>query len=305
MRLPDFLVIGAMKAGSTSLCQAMDALNPDIFFPTVKEPHTLVFENVLTLEGKKKYASLFQKAGPNQKCGEGSTGYSKIPQHQGVAARAKKLLGEQLKLIYIVRNPVERAVSHHYHMYRSGDAPTLFKEAIEQIPMITQCSMYGMQIEPWLEAFGIEQVKILRFEDYIQAQEEIVSGLSDFLGVPIPSDEVQLTSDEINQNIGEQQLLPPPSFKGVMRTITRSQFYKRSIHPHTPRWMRELFKTTFYQKAESRPPAPGAEEVNRLIDLFEKDLENLSKLTGMSQLPWDLNQTRKKFAIKEENTTYQ
>ena len=132
---------------------------PGIYFPSVKEPHTLVFDDVLTPEGKRKYAALFQDARATQKCGEGSTGYSKIPLHKGVPERAKALLGDKLKVIYIVRNPVQRAISHHYHMYRAGDAPADFAEALEKIPLISLCSRYAFQIEPWIETAGYRSGK--------------------------------------------------------------------------------------------------------------------------------------------------
>lgn len=288
MRLPDFLVIGAMKAGTTSLCRDLEA-NPRIFFPTVKEPHTLVFDDVLTSEGKHRYAALFQKALPTQKCGEGSTGYTKLPFHQGVPARAKRLLGDDLRLIYIVREPISRAISQHYHMYRAGDAPLDFGDAVRSIRMIVDCGRYAMQLEPWLDAFGRENISVVKFEDYIQDRSRTISSLYTFLDVdPIP-----LGSDTTTvHNAGEEQLLPPRSLRDVTRRVTRSQWYKRNIHPRTPQWVRDRIKSIFYNKAGERPKMPTVDAVDFLIERFQDDVEKLRVLLGEQDVLWELDKIR-------------
>ena len=277
-----------MKAGTTSLCNDLDA-NPEIFFPTVKEPHTLVFDDVLKAEGKRKYAELFKNAQENQVLGEGSTGYSKIPLHMGVPKRARELLGSSLKLVYIVRDPVDRAFSHHYHMYRGGDAPANFGEAIKTIPLIIQCSKYAMQLEAWLEEFNQENILVIKFEDYISDREESICNVYRFLGV---SESQEIEAEEVH-NAGEDQMLPPKSAKNLIRKITRSQWYKRKIHPNTPVWMRTLFKSTFYKKAHERPPITDPDDVVYLIDQLNDDVEKLGKILGHDSLFWDLNERKK------------
>ena len=291
MRFPDFLVIGAMKAGTTSLCRDLES-HPSIFFPSVKEPHTLCLDEVLTPEGKQKYAALFGQARSDQVCGEGSTGYSKLPTHQGVVARAKQAVGDELKLVYIVREPVARAVSHHYHMYRGGDAPCDFYEALRSIPAIVDVSRYALQVEPWLEAYGQERVRVVKFEDYVQNRSEVVASVWRFLGVkPCAGaiEEAQVC------NAGEEQLVPPRGIRDLVRKVTRSQWYKRAVHPRTPRWVRERIKGGFYQKVPERPGLPSAEAIDYVLDRLRGEPERLAKLIGKPEPFWDMERVRQHY----------
>ena len=291
MRLPDFLVIGAMKAGTTSLCRDLES-QPGIFFPTVKEPHTLVFDDVLTEAGKRKYATLFKDARAEQKCGEGSTGYSKIPLHKNVPQRARAVVGDKLKVIYSVRDPVERAISHHYHMFRAGDAPLDFGQALGAIPLITLCSRYAFQIEPWIQEIGSENIRINKFEDFVSDRDRTVSELVTFLDVHHVEDMVDHEeTDHSQHNVGEDQLLPPPTLRNLVRKITRSQFYKRNIHPRTPAWVRNGFKSAVYQKAQERPPLPDEDTLAGLVEALQPDVHRLSELFGLKEPLWNLEDT--------------
>ena len=77
-RLPDFLIIGGMKCGSTTLFRDLDT-SPAVSFPAHKEPHNLLDDAVLSGEGKAKYAGLYKHARPDQRLGDASTGYTKLP----------------------------------------------------------------------------------------------------------------------------------------------------------------------------------------------------------------------------------
>jgi hypothetical protein len=92
MRLPDFLIIGAMRAGTTSLFFDLLA-NPAVFFPQDKEPHCLATDDVLSASGRAAYGDLYRAAGPGQACGDASTGYSKLPDVMGVPERALRVIG--------------------------------------------------------------------------------------------------------------------------------------------------------------------------------------------------------------------
>ena len=78
VRLPGFLIIGAMKAGTTTLYHDL-LTNPQVFFPLDKEPGNLASHDVLGEDGRGRYASIFKTARPDQICGEASTTYTKLP----------------------------------------------------------------------------------------------------------------------------------------------------------------------------------------------------------------------------------
>ena len=291
MRLPDFLVIGAMKAGTTSLCSDLETI-PDVFFPTVKEPHTLCLDSVLTPGGRRRYAALFRAACDNQRCGEGSTGYTKVPLHRGVPRRAKSVLGGQLRLVYLVREPVSRAISHHYHMYRSGDAPRSFEDAYRSNPLIAECSRYARQLEPWLDVFGRDNLHVVRFETYIHSRDEVVGGVCRFLEVEPLLQGVSLAP---SKNRGDEQVMAPMFLRHCTRSFTCSQWYKRVVHPYAPRWLRERFKAVFYKQAPSRPDPPSIELIDEMIEQLEDDVARLPLLLGEKEPYWDLMRVRQSF----------
>jgi len=291
MRLPDFLVIGAMKAGTTSLCRDLES-QPGIFFPSVKEPHTLCLDDVLGHEGVRRYASLFRDADADALCAEGSTGYTKLPTHKGVVDRARRVLGKDLKLIYIVREPISRSISHHYHEYRAGDAPRDFMSALRRDPMLAFVSKYAMQLRPWIDAFGLEQVYVIKFEDYVWNRVETVAATCRFLGVnPTPL----IPTDQHVHNSGEQTLLPPVGISNLVRKITRSQWYKRNVHPRTPHWVRDRFKKTLYRPAAARPDPPSLDAVDFLLERLDRDWERLPAMLGSSRPFWDVDSERRKY----------
>jgi hypothetical protein len=152
-RLPDFLIIGAMKAGTTTLYHDL-MRHPRIFLPEVKEPDALLSDNIFTSRNLRKYAQFFHPASLDQLCGEASTTYTKRPTFEGVADRALRLLGENLKLIYIVRNPLQRTLSHHRFLYQLGLMEKDINRVIRSDPTLIDYSRYAMQIEPWLATFG-------------------------------------------------------------------------------------------------------------------------------------------------------
>ena len=283
--LPTFLVIGAMKAGTTTLCRDLD-LSPSVFFPTVKEPHTLCLPEVVTPEGRRRYAALFRNARPEMQRGEGSTGYTKRPGIDGVVERARSVLGPDLKLIYIVRHPLARIVSHHQHLIRGGDAPADINEAVRVLPELLDVSRYAMQLEPWVEAFGLDQLRVVVFEDYIGDRQRVVTELCAFLGADVPVDEEAF---ENVHNAASEALVPPAGLRSLSRRITRSQFYKRVVHPRTPRWVRERFKSAVYTRPD-QPVVPLTEATrDQLAAVLRDDLDQLHTLFGANAPTWDLS----------------
>jgi hypothetical protein len=281
-RLPDFLVIGAMKAGSTTLCRDL-AASPDVFFPTVKEPHTLAGPEVETPEGRAAYAALFRDAEASQLCGEGSTGYTKRPVAPDVAARARRVLGPDARLLYIVRDPVDRLVSHHHHLLREGVVPADIDEAVDTVRVLRYTSRYAYQLEPWIEAFGAGAVRVIVFEEYVRDRARGVQEACDFLGVRPPVAGADL---ERVHNAAHATRSAPSGIREPLRRITRSQFYKRSIHPRIPRWLVDGVQAMLYRSSSAEPTPLSAAKREALEREFASDQEALRVLMGRSEPLW-------------------
>lgn len=288
MRLPDFLIIGAMKAGTTTLFRDLEA-NPACFFSLDKEPHNLVREDVLTPEGREAYAAMFEKARPDQLCAEASTGYTKRPTHEGVAARARKVLGDRLKLIYIVREPVSRALSQHYHAFTYKETTLAVDEAIRQSSVFIDYSRYAWQLEPWIAEFGRDQVLIVRFETYVKDRAGTVEQVSRFLGITPRPD---LIDPEAVYNKGDSR----PMHKGFWTTLNRSALYRRGLRYLIPRQARELAYRTILPRGPERPNPPSLQTVDYILDRVRDDCERLRVLMGLPAPVWDLERVRQKYS---------
>lgn len=184
LTLPDFLIIGAMKSGTTTLYQYLYR-HPRIFRCRPKEPQYFSRDAVFE-RGEQWYRALFAEAGSDQLCGEASTCYSRSPRYSDAPARIKAA-NPQVKLIYLMRHPVERAFSHYQHEMRwriFKKQPVLsFEEAIEQEPEIVDASYYMFQIERYLGHFDREQMLLLTLDEMRADCKAVLDRVQRFLGL--------------------------------------------------------------------------------------------------------------------------
>jgi hypothetical protein len=113
-RYPDFFIIGAARAGTTTLATELSH-HPKVFVCDPKEPFFFSHESVRARGCESWYQGLFARRRPDQICREASTSYSCWPECGDVAGRIA-LAMSGARLIYLIRHPVERAYSH-YHYY--------------------------------------------------------------------------------------------------------------------------------------------------------------------------------------------
>jgi hypothetical protein len=159
---PTFVVIGAMKAGTTSLWRYLGD-HPDVFMPEEKEPDYFVAEKTWS-RGPEWYESLFVDGESCAARGEASTNYAKYPLFQGVPARIASMLPD-VKVLYVLREPIERIVSHYRHALRAGWEKAPLEQAIECDPQYVYVSSYAMQAEQYLDWFDRSQLMIVRADD--------------------------------------------------------------------------------------------------------------------------------------------
>jgi hypothetical protein len=117
MSRPDFLIIGAMKSGTSTLAAQLSEQG-GIFMATPKEPNFFSDDDIFA-RGLDWYAALFEAADPGDLKGEASTHYTKLPTYPETLDRARAVL-EAPRLVYMIRNPIDRAVSHFIHEWSQG-----------------------------------------------------------------------------------------------------------------------------------------------------------------------------------------
>jgi hypothetical protein len=161
--LPNFLIIGAMKGGTTSLWHYLRS-HPQVFMPQKKELHFFSNEGVWS-RGLEWYEGQFSDAPRTAVAvGEASTTYSKHPEYPGVPARIASVIPD-IRLIYVIRQPIERMRSQYLHHVAMGREQDPVEKALLSRPTYMNNSRYAMQIACYLEYFHRGQLLILKSEE--------------------------------------------------------------------------------------------------------------------------------------------
>ncbi len=289
--LPNFIVIGAAKAGTTALYWYL-AEHPEVFMSPVKE--TNYFAYGLDGQGRllygdpdvhrfpvrslSEYEQLFAGAVDSPAVGEASPIYLECPQ---AAGRIRELL-PRARLICSLRHPVERAYSD-YQMYvrrrgyRLEPQRDLTATSVWAHPdsRWMQLGRYHEQLKRYFDLFPREQVHVFLFDDLRRGALEAVQGVYRFIGVDPP-----FTPDfDAPHNVGGL----PGSM--LLEGLLTSKAVRSSIGPWIPRgaanWIRRL-RTRNMRPAPPMPP----ELRNELTRHFKDDIRRTGDLVGRSLDHW-------------------
>ncbi len=181
-RLPNFLVIGAMKAGTTSLYEYLRH-HPQVFMPETKEVN---FFNPLRnwRRGVAWYEQHFSAAGPDAVAvGEASTSYTKFPWIDGVPERIASVLGSDVRLIYVVRDPVDRMRSQYLHHTITGQERRPIERALVEDEMYLNISRYAMQLDRYRPYITDERVLVVDSRDLRHRRADALRRILGFLDV--------------------------------------------------------------------------------------------------------------------------
>ena len=204
MRLPDFLIIGSAKSGTTTLYEYL-CRHPQIFMSTPKEPNFFAKE-INYQKGIEWYASLFEEAQAGQICGEASTPYTHQLQIPDLIERIFRVLPD-VKLIYIIRHPVDRAYSQYQQQIKIAQGknrrakvkafkiPETFEELLQRGKQVIEAddymnkidvlaaSNYIAIIERYLEYFDRQSFLFLLLDDLVAKPQKTIERVCDFLNI--------------------------------------------------------------------------------------------------------------------------
>jgi hypothetical protein len=179
-RLPTFVVIGAMKSGTSSLRDYLRA-HPDVFVPPEEELHYFV-EGMNWRLGEDWYRERFAEAGDVTAIGEKSATYTMHPEHPGVPERMHALLPD-VRLLYVVRHPLARIRSHFIHQFGRGHEHRPINEAVREDPRYVDTTRYAMQLERYRDWFPDEQIMVVTSEHLDHDRAETFARIATFCGV--------------------------------------------------------------------------------------------------------------------------
>lgn len=283
MVLPNFLIIGTRKAGTSSLYHNL-VQHPEIFMPTLKGSRFLLHDpdgpagsSGATVQTLEEYSRLFAGAESTgaRAIGEASPSYFQSPD---AARRIRECLPEA-RLIVSLRNPVDKVYSQYQMNLRragkSGPLPPTY-EHLE--PLMGAC-FYAKHLQVYLDLFPRRQLKVLVFEQWIRSQRECAADLFRFLGVSDSS----VVLDDSRYNIGG---LPRNVF---YRSLLSARDSLISLKPLVPKSIRKVVNRSINSGMEKAPSLP-TELGRRLASAFRTDVAQLEKLTGLDLAAWKLRE---------------
>jgi hypothetical protein len=179
-RLPTFITIGAMKSGTSALHQYLQE-HPQIEMSRRKETD-FFFRPDQGGHDVDWYRSHF--TGSGEQFGESSPNYTKRHVFDGVAERMHAVVPD-IRLIYLVRDPIDRAVSHYEHIAARGRTDrNQFEKYFENFDNPTlKTSRYAYQLEPYVETFGMERILVIASERLRDDRRAVLRRVFSFLGV--------------------------------------------------------------------------------------------------------------------------
>jgi Sulfotransferase family len=180
MTLPTFLVIGAMKSGTTSLYDYL-ASHPQVFMARPKELHFFT-EGKNWRRGRAWYEGHFAGAERAPARGEASPSYSQADIFPGVPDRIAEVLPD-VRLVYIVRHPIERMCSMYLHQVASGLEPLPVADAFRANAYYLNASRYSWQLDQHLERVPPERIKVITTDALRDEPKRTLADLFAFIGV--------------------------------------------------------------------------------------------------------------------------
>ncbi len=304
-QMPNFLIVGAQKAGTTALYQYLKQ-HPDVYMSPVKEPHFFAFEGrsldfrgprdretlghiVVNDEGA--YRDLFAGAGGEKARGEASAMYLYMEEAVGGIRRH----APEAKLVAVLRNPVERAYSSFLHMIRDGREPTPdFGRALaaeeervrgnwSPIWHYRRMGFYHGQISRYREAFGPEGLRVYLYEDLEENPEGVLRDIHRFIGVD-PSFVPDVSARYNVSGVPKSKRL-----HALHRFLLRPNPAKSALKPFFPKKIRrrmvEGSLNTLRNRNLVKPSFP--EEVRRdLVEGYREDISKLETLLGRDLSGW-------------------
>jgi sulfotransferase family protein len=269
---PNFLVIGAMKAGTTSLFHYLRA-HPQVAMSPLKEVDFFVEEGNWG-RGFPWYLRQFDSADPRViAIGEASTSYTKYPRFTGVPARIASLLPD-VRLIYLLRDPVERIRSHYEHRLSVGTERAPLEEAIRTEPIYLTISRYAAQLDQYRDYFSGDRILLVTSEDLRDRRLPTMRRIHEFLGVD-PDHRSEVLDSEFYQSTGRARYSPVSWHvrRALKRQFPATKRAKEFVDSTIPRIMESVVKP---KAIRDKPPIVFTDHLRQmLVELLRDDVDRL------------------------------
>lgn len=295
MQMPNFLIIGAAKAGTTSL-YAYLAQHPQVYMSRQKEPRFFAIEGVTPNYGGitqginrgsisclEDYQRLFEDVGDEVAIGEASTLYLYSPKAPERIAHHIP----QTKLIAVLRNPVDRAFSSYVHLVRDGFETLSFAEGLaaeasrraenwQPLWFYQDRGFYYEQLKRYFDRFEAAQIQIYLYEDLLENSQKTAQDIYRFLNV-----EASFVPDLTRSNVSGI-----PKRRWLQNLFMKDNPLKSAIKPLLPEQLRKQVARNVHRQNTGAKPKLSLEVRQRLVETYREDILKLQDLIDRDLSGW-------------------
>jgi Sulfotransferase family len=297
-RWPDFFIVGAAKAGTTSLYTYLNDV-PEVCMSTIKEPH-FFSPNVLpeslfhAINTKEEYLKMFKVSPRHRTLGEASPTYL----WDKDSAKAIHSKVPDAKIIMMLRDPILRAYSHYLHHVRIGWDKRSFDQAINddfqsdsvnvwKVPnlYVTQ-GFYADQARRYFDLFDPANIKIIIFEEFVKDTRNHVAGVMRFLGLEsaIPP----IVGEVINPFLVSRNEFSAKLLDRLIKFSHAGKTRYKLTHIIPEGLIVKILSELLLKKSDQKPSiSSGAREF--LSELYRPQVKELETLLGRP-LPWKISE---------------
>jgi len=282
---PNFFIVGAPKAGTTSLYEYLKYI-PGIFMSPIKEPNYFSIKTIpdnhrtKPIRDKEKYLGLFKEIKDETIIGEASPTYLAEPE----AAEEIHSISPNAKILISLRDPVERTYSQYLMHVRDGQWNHSFHEQLKKElnakidfknrNIGLRWGFYFDDVKKFLNVFGKTQIKIIIFEEWIKNVGKELQEIINFLDV-----------DYKLKKINEEQYNPFFVDRNpITRYIRTNQLLTKVVKKTITKEKQKKIRDKYFIK-ESEKPKMDFKEREILVNHYHDDVIKLEELLGR-KLPW-------------------
>ena len=285
-RWPNFFIVGAPKAGTTSLYEYLNNVS-GIYMSPVKEPHFFDAKSIpeewidmTPIRDKQKYLKLFSNAKDEKIIGEASPSYLADPE----AVNLIHQVSPNAHILISLRDPIERAFSHYLMYVRDSNWSHSFHEQIEKElrndldpkgqNIRLRLGMYHDDVKKFFDVFGSHQIKVVIFEEWIKDSQNSIQDIIQFLGIDQKLE--KFVEEKHNLYFADKNLLA--------RKIRTSKILSKITKNIMSEDVRKKIRNKYFVIDGNKPKIDVGDR-KFLIKYYQNDVRKLEKLLG-KKLPW-------------------
>jgi len=295
MKLPNFIIIGAAKAGTSSLHYYLQQ-HPEIYMSPVKETNFLALEgedlkyngpdqgiNKTSITTLKEYQKQFNLVDKERAIGEASPIY--LDSKKAIYNINKYV--PEAKMIVILRNPIERAFSSYSHLLREDLETFSFKEALNKeqerinqkwshLYYYKQKGFYYKYLKRYYESFDRNRIKVYLYEDLDRNTLRLVQDIFQYLEV----------ESSFVPNLTRKNVSGIPQSKFIYNLFKKKNIIKSSFKPLFPKTVRRNLNDFVTRKTLKPKPVMDFDTKQYLLNLYRQDILGLQNLLDRDLSDW-------------------